>query len=646
MTALSILALCVFIFGAYVYGATVVLSLRHRTPVWGLDPDAVSPPRGFNLQGLTMFLICTLWFVLHSVIEFRNLLGGPRKNDVIDLAAVELVFFFPALILHTVWRETEHAERTRSPLDGVWPALTWLLYGLGAAYAIYVPLAAYDLVAAPAHLSAFLGMSIGALFTICSVGCIALMTTRRRQTATADQRRMRTIMIGMFSSMIVVFVVLSGMRERAILIQVLDTVARALPLAFLIVSVYFESRAEFYDLVLKRGVLLLLTLLIGGALFGATLGVLDGLPAGPARPWLYAVIVLPIAMLTPWLHDRVGRLLDRLWFGREFTPVQAVKHVLGAMQQATDEVSLVAATEATLSEMFRKRIVIVLEDQPVPDTGAVAMDVRPPGTGTGASAKLVAINDPGSRVLLSEDLALLRSLGGVFGFMLENVRLHRKRQEQEQLAHDLRLQTSRSELKALRAQINPHFLFNALNAIASLIHSDPARADAAVEQLAEVFRYTLRRSDTEWAPLDQELAFARAYLDIEQARFGRRLTFAIDADPAALRAQVPSMLLQTLVENAVKHGISRQREPGHIAVRAHRDGTRLILEVRDTGAGLDSTAAARPSGESFGLRSVRDRLSGHFGAQATLELTRDDARGETIARITMPMRAELASASA
>src|SRR4029078_9337922 len=97
-----------------------------------------------------------------------------------------------------------------------------------------------------------------------------------------------------------------------------------------------------------------------------------------------------------------------------------------------------------------------------------------------------------------------------------------------------------------RAQINPHFLFNALNAIASLIHTDPARADAAVEQLAEVLRYPLRRSAQEWAPLDQELAFARAYLDVEQARFGRRLEFTIEADPNLSHVQVPSMLLQTL----------------------------------------------------------------------------------------------------
>ena len=93
-------------------------------------------------------------------------------------------------------------------------------------------------------------------------------------------------------------------------------------------------------------------------------------------------------------------------------------------------------------------------------------------------------------------------------YLLENVRLQQRRQEQDLLAQELRVQSSQSELKALRAQINPHFLFNALNTVASLIHSDPARADRAVEQLSEVFRHTLRRSESEWAPLDQELAFA------------------------------------------------------------------------------------------------------------------------------------------
>jgi two-component system LytT family sensor kinase len=244
-------------------------------------------------------------------------------------------------------------------------------------------------------------------------------------------------------------------------------------------------------------------------------------------------------------------------------------------------------------------------------------------------------------------MTLLRSLGGVFGFMLENIRLQRKRVEQEQLAQELRLQTSKSELKALRAQINPHFLFNALNAIASLIHTDPARADEAVEQLAEVFRYTLRRSDSEWAPLDQELIFARAYLDVEQARFGQRLVCTIDSDHQVPAPSIPSMLLQTLLENAVKHGVSQERGPGRIDVIVRTTGDEVTIEVRNTGpvardpSAHEATARgglvrSGQGGEGFGLHSVRERLKGHFGDRASFTLTRDEAARMTVARLTLP----------
>jgi two-component system LytT family sensor kinase len=256
---------------------------------------------------------------------------------------------------------------------------------------------------------------------------------------------------------------------------------------------------------------------------------------------------------------------------------------------------------------------------------------------SGGPVRLVALQGPGLRPVLSEDVAMLRSLATVFGFMLETVRLQHKRREQELVARELRLQTSRSELKALRAQINPHFLFNALNAIASLIHTDPDRADEAVEQLSEVFRYTLRRSDSDWAPLDQELTFARAYLDVEQARFGQRLTCSIDAEPASPTPQVPSMLLQTLIENAVKHGVSQTRGQGRIDVVVRTGAETVVVEVRDNGPGPAAPAATRSDGEGFGLRSVRERLAGHFGDRATLTLTRDEEAGVTIARIVMPL---------
>ncbi len=633
MTALGILALCVYVFGAYTYGSLLVLSLRRGGVVWSTaiaaGTDTIA--RRYNLA---LALLCTVWFVIHTVIASRWLMGDPGRNDWIDLAALVLTFAFPGLIFHTVLNENcSHAINGDRP-HRLWSVALASLYAGGAAMALYFPAAIFEFVPAPGKLGATIGMAIAGLFSLCSVCSIAVMASQPRTTPTRDQRRLRTAMIGLFIGMLVVFVVLSFMDDRSRLIEVLDVGVRATPLAFLLVSIYFENRIEFYDLIIKRGVILLLSLFILAATLALALPQMDMLPGGVTRAWLFGVVLLPLAMTMPWLHHHVGRLLDRLWFGREFTPVEAVKHVLGSMQQATDEPTLVRATEATLSDMFRRRVRILVDDQPIPDRGGVAIEIRLPGSHQ--RIRLLVVNDGSARPLLSEDHALLRSLGGVFGFMLENIRLQRKRQEQEQVAQELRLQTSRSELKALRAQINPHFLFNALNAIASLIHTDPIRADAAVEQLAEVFRYTLRRSDQEWAPLDQELAFARAYLDVEQARFGRRLAFAIDAEPCATRAQVPSMLLHTLVENAVKHGISRLRLPGRIDVSARCRDNRLTLEVRDTGPGPDAADRPRPpGGESFGLRSVRDRLRGHFGAQASLELTREHE--VTVARIELPL---------
>ena len=626
--ALNIAALFVFIFGAYAYGSLLLLWRRSTQPAPAVRARTFHQTVG--RVGVALFATCTLWFVLQGIIEFRYLLGDSRTDDLFDLAALVIVYFFPGLIFHMYL--VENAAMSALPLRAGWRVLKWGLYVAGGVLASYFTAAIFGLVPAPAVLGRYVGVSIGALFTIMSVACLVLMQSRPPRSSTRDQRRLNIALKALFVSMIGVFLALSLLRDYRLLIEVLDLGVRATPLAFLLVSVYFENRIEFYDLVIKRGVLLVLSLVLIGGVLTLALGSLDALPEGAARPWIFAILLLPVAVLLPWLHDRVGRLLDRLWFGREFTTVEAVKHVLGVMQEAADESSLISATEAALSDIFR-RPVVILRDAQAPPARAAVFDVAASQGDT--PLRLAVVDDTGSRAMLSEDVALLRSLGSVFGYMLENVRLQRKRREQEQLEQALRLQTSRSELKALRAQINPHFLFNALNAIASLIHTDPARADAAVEQLAEVFRYTLRRSEQEWAPLDQELAFARAYLDVEQARFGARLEYAVHADADVGRAQVPSMLLQTLVENAVKHGISRLRTPGRIDIHASRLDGRITLEVRDTGPGVATTSQPPVSGEQFGLRSVRDRLEGHFGNDASLDLRREG--NVTVARIELPL---------
>jgi hypothetical protein len=636
MILISVISLFVSLFGAYAYGAATLYSVRKVSSVWSRDRRDGVGAGSLDRPSFALFTLSTVWFALLALIEFRYLTGDTRRDDIFDLATL-LVYLFPPVIMHLVYSEsTCEGESTgdgEPPPPPIFGHVLSAMYIIGPAFMIASVAMIFQLAPRPANLGAWIGTSIGGLFTLASIYSTVLMLRRKQRSRTPDQLRLRNVMIFLFIALSGVFIALTFMQEQGLLLAILERVTKASPLYFLVASVYFEGRFEFYDLVVKRALMLLLSIFVLGMYFAIALPSLELLPGGAARPWLFAVALVPIALVMPPLMARLERWLDRMWLGREFTPVEAVKHVLAAMQPAIDEASLIAATEARLSEIFGAKIAVLVGSRAVFEP-AVQMDIKLTSPVSGAVVRIVVLEEERTRRFLSEDLTLLRSLGGVFGFMLENIRLQRKRVEQEQLAQELRLQSSKSELKALRAQINPHFLFNALNAIASLIHTDPARADEVVEQLAEVFRYTLRRSDSEWAPLDQELTFARAYLDVEQARFGQRLSFSIDSDHGPPAPQIPSMLLQTLLENAVKHGVSQAREPGRIDVIVRSSAEQITLEVRNTGPASQGPVA--PDGEGFGLHNVRERLKGHFGDRASFRLTRDEAAGVTVARISMP----------
>ena len=633
MILISVIFLLINLFGAYAYGAATLYSVRKVSSIWSRERSGAEGG-GLDRPSFALFTLSTMWFVLLTVIEFRYLTGDTRRDDIFDLATL-LVYLFPPVVMHLVYSEsTCDGEPPPAPIFG---HLLNVMYIVGPAFMIASVAMIFRLVPPPANLGAWIGTSIGGLFTLASIYSTILMLRRKRRSRTPDQLRLRNVMIFLFIGLSGVFIALTFMQEQGLLLAILERVTKASPLYFLVASVYFEGRFEFYDLVVKRAIMMLISILVLGLYFAVALPSLELLPGGAARPWLFAVALVPIAMVLPVILARNERWLDRIWLGREFTPVEAVTHVLAAMQPATDEATLIEGVEARLADIFGTRMAVLVGSRAIFEP-AVQTEVKLTSPLTGAVVRIAVLKEERTRRFLSEDLTLLRLLGGVFGFMLENIRLHRKRLEQEQLAQELRLQSSKSELKALRAQINPHFLFNALNAIASLIHTDPARADEVVEQLAEVFRYTLRRSDTEWAPLDQELAFARAYLDVEQARFGQRLTWIIDSDHHAPAPQVPSMLLQTLIENAVKHGVSQAREPGRIEVIARTTPEQITLEVRNTGPSHEAGATRHEArdGEGFGLKSVRERLKGHFGDRASFTLRRDDSAGVTVAHIAMP----------
>jgi len=208
---------------------------------------------------------------------------------------------------------------------------------------------------------------------------------------------------------------------------------------------------------------------------------------------------------------------------------------------------------------------------------------------------------------MSDDKRLMQSLARTLSVVMENVRFREREQQ-------LLLLASRAELKALRAQINPHFLFNALNAIAGLIQIQPQLADETVEQLAEVFRYTQRKSEKEWVRLDEEVEFVTAYLRVEQARFGERLETELCVDPAAAAILIPAMTIQPLIENAIKHGVSALAGRGRVSLNARISDGCLSVEVSDNGPGFPAGAEM-----GHGLRNIVERLNGYYGESASVQ---------------------------
>lgn len=188
----------------------------------------------------------------------------------------------------------------------------------------------------------------------------------------------------------------------------------------------------------------------------------------------------------------------------------------------------------------------------------------------------------------------------------------------ERLALNNQVGARVAELRALRAQLDPHFLFNSLNSINSLIGSDPEGARRMCEGLGDFMRQTLRLGSRDQVTLSQELALVNRYFAIEQVRFGERLQISRELEAGALDCVVPPLLLQPLVENAIKHGVAGRLEGGTIRLVARRLADRLLLEVENP---VDADAAARP-GEGVGLENVRRRLSATGAREARLDVTR------------------------
>ncbi|MDQ3070446.1 MAG: histidine kinase [Acidobacteriota bacterium] len=650
---LLLLSLLVFSFGAFAYGAMLAF--------WLLSPDRgkwtgqrslPQGPRHVRAVSGAITICSFIWFLVNIVAVIDESSG--HAASLPRLISALLALSFPPLIAHTVL----HSISERDTVSRRWTWFLALIYPASLASSGAILLHVWDVIELPRAFFDSLGMIIGGLFASVSIYAMLLMRASRRRAGARPRhaRRPRAFsrwMNALFVFSLAAFVVMSVLARAgeglAWAAATLLIFAQSLPLAFLAVGTYYESRFDFFDVLVKRGLALVSTVTVVtlalAAIIPATASVHPSL-----RPWVQALLLSPLALLLPPFYRRAGAWLDARWLGRQFPTVDALRHLIAGMSGASSETDLVSRAEARLAEISGAPVVITLgADTPVDPGGARVSPggdaswpafharadvVTLPVTHGGAVVASAVFGERESRrPYFSQDRRLFALMLDVFGHFLATARLQERRKAEDVRAGHLSLRASEAELKALRAQINPHFLFNALNAIAGLIPRDPERADQAIEQLADVFRYTLSRSESDWSTVEEELAFARAYLRVEEARFGEKLVFSIEADPAALPLRVPTLMLQTLVENAMKHGIAALRVPGAVAITVALDGTTLTMDVTDTGPGIDAPAAP---GSGYGLRNVRDRLKAHFDGRASFTLARDEAAARTRARIIMP----------
>jgi hypothetical protein len=342
----------------------------------------------------------------------------------------------------------------------------------------------------------------------------------------------------------------------------------------------------------------------------------------PLQEALLLISVCLFLMLFAWLRNRVLAWLNHAVF-RHDSVAAVAERLRNAPSPASEGQYLEWAASEIALAVRTKDYAVVTEDALPGEPGWA--EARVPVRLAGGDSRWVLLGRrQGGQRYLSEDIASLEKGAAEIAAHLEGMR----REEMNRLV-------SQAELRALQSQINPHFLFNALNALYGTIPREAAGARRMVLNLADIFRYFLQ-SDKVYVPLAQEMQIVRAYLEVEQLRLGGRLTMDIQVEDAALEIPIPVLSIQPLVENAIKHGVAMRPEAGFVRIHARCEGDELRITVENSSGG----SASPPPGMGMGLNNVRRRMEICYGPAAGLELSMDAEQSTVELRLPAPKPAE------
>jgi Histidine kinase len=605
--------------GAALYAMLLAMVVRARS---GLAPLETETARGDPLPLATAILgliwnLCAFW--IYAVAPL--VLAGRGWIAVCGFSALGLL---PAVVVHSVVRDD------RAPLIVV----AYFVSAIAAGLHVY----------AAARGGAVPSTTALRLLTFCFIGLLApLAVVTRRQPGA--RRALWAVALAAFA---VSALHLSQLHEGAVSWPV-ELVGHhaSIPLAMAIL--YQDYPFAFADLFLKRA-LRLIVLVAAISLTVAALGIGVGSQVTFAAPQLALLIALgaAAALVYPLVERSTSWFVDAVVLTRpDYRTMEAA--LARRLQDDDDPAAVLDDACASLATALTASTVRWRD---------LHSAAQPPGVSTlvelqesrTATLRLPTSEPPhfaievagltGGRRLLSGDAAMLTAVGLLAARRIDAIRLMRERYARRMHEQEIAKLATEAELRALRAQLNPHFLFNALTTIGYLIQAAPERAVDTLMRLTTILRAVLR-SEGEFTTLARELAIIDAYLEIEQARFEQRLRVRIDVPPECRDVRIPALLIQPLVENAVKHGIAPSFAGGEVSVTARliaaADTRELRVTVTDTAVRAGHPAPRRRHWiRGIGLTSVERRLECHYGEAARLAV-RTLGGGATAVEVSIPV---------
>ena len=623
MSALSeiqLVNLLGFAVGVVLYALLLLMTLRY-------------PVRKKHKTQLDFLLLATavlglLWNAVELVALVAHDFGALENAPILAALSHSALGFLPAVIVHFTLQNSDEPTTKKSLAAGF---LISAAYCLSLTAAVWHWESAIFANIAPSPLGLQI-LTFGYLGVLGALVLSAFQQTVARKTVLAA-----TLTIFAVSAL---HLSRPDDGNSSLAVEIIGHQA-SLPLALAIL--YEDFRFAFADLFLKRALsLLFLTLVVFGLyvfLAAPLIEMHKTHSATDSQPtfillgfWILTALIYPaLHQFAVWLVDKM--LLRRVNYDYLRKTLAARIEKNETAETVLDEVCITLATALTATADWRNEYSLENGKNAEYFSQTKTENVLVP-TAEPPFFELSLHDFKGGRRLLSEETEMLRNVAVMTARRIDGLRVTHERCEQELREQEIGKLASEAELRALRAQLNPHFLFNALTTIGYLIDAAPDKALRTLLQLTQLLRGVLRASG-EFSSLGDELKLIESYLEIERARFEERLQVEIEIAPEFKKLRIPSLILQPLVENAVKHGIAPQKSGGAICLGARLENENLILTVSDSGAGISADELAEKRRNGVGLQNIEARLKSHYGEKAGLKVESRAGSGTT-AQISLP----------